>query len=155
MDYIEIQQLVNRFSFALDYCINGGKEFADLFVDGGSYAIDPGNGNPRLFDSRDKLIGLAGGPTCETVKAGPKEAPPGRSNVRHLSESLVIEGTPGGARGKSYCVYPAKDGQFINPQTDGVVGFYVDEYVKTPKGWRFKSRVHELTPPIGPASIFK
>ena len=34
MDYIQIQQLVNRLSFALDYCTNGGQDFADLFING-------------------------------------------------------------------------------------------------------------------------
>ena len=37
-DYIEIQQLVHKLSFALDYCTNGGRDFADLFVDGGQMA---------------------------------------------------------------------------------------------------------------------
>jgi hypothetical protein len=32
---IEIQQLVNRLNFAVDYCGNGGADFADLFVAGG------------------------------------------------------------------------------------------------------------------------
>ena len=32
-DYIEIQQLVNKLNFALDYCTNGGQDFADLFVE--------------------------------------------------------------------------------------------------------------------------
>ena len=46
LDYIAIQQLVNRVNFALDYCTNGGEDFADLFVDGGRYVIDGGDGKP-------------------------------------------------------------------------------------------------------------
>ncbi len=153
MDYIEIQQLVARFSFALDYCTNGGKDFSDLFVEGGSFAIDSGEGAPRVFDTREQLERLAGGPDCSTVKPGPTEAPPGRSNVRHLSESLVVEAAPGGARGKSYAIYPANKGRFLDDATAGQVGIYVDEYVKTPSGWRFKSRVHVLSPVIGASSI--
>jgi hypothetical protein len=150
MDYIEIQQLVAKFSFTLDYCMNRGKDFADLFIDGGWYSIDPGNGKPpTLFATRERLEQLAGGPDCETVKPGPKETPPGRSHVRHLSQSLIIEAAPGGARGKSYAIYPAKDGKYLNPQSVGQLGFFLDEYVKTPNGWRFKSRVHQLAPPIG------
>ena len=42
MDYIEIQQLVNRLNFALDYCGNGGRDFAALFTDDGQYVIDEG-----------------------------------------------------------------------------------------------------------------
>jgi hypothetical protein len=149
MDYIEIQQLVAKFSFALDYCTHGGKDFADLFVEGGSYSIDAGDGNPRVSNTREQLERLAGGPDCSTVKPGASEAPAGRSNVRHVSESLVVEATATGARGKSYAVYPANKGRFINPESAGQVGIFVDEYVKTPNGWRFKSRVHVLSPPIG------
>jgi SnoaL-like protein len=149
MDYIEIQQLVAKFSFALDYCTHGGKDFADLFVEGGSYAIDAGDGNPRVSNTREQLERLAGGPDCSTVKPGASEAPSGRSNVRHVSESLVIEAAPNGARGKSYAIYPANKGRFIDAETAGQVGIFIDEYVKTPSGWRFKSRVHVLTPPIG------
>lgn len=35
MDYTGIQQLVNRLNFALDYCTNGGQDFADLFAENG------------------------------------------------------------------------------------------------------------------------
>lgn len=149
MDYIEIQQLVARFSFALDYCTNGGRDFAELFADGGSYAIDAGDGKPRVFDTREQLERVAGGPDCANVKPGPTETPPGRSNVRHVSESLVVEAAPNGAKGKSYAVYPANKGRFLDAETAGQVGIFVDEYVKTPNGWRFKSRVHVLSPPIG------
>jgi hypothetical protein len=149
MDHIEIQQLVAKFNFALDYCTNGGKDFADLFVEGGSYSIDSGDGKPRVSNTREQLERLAGGPDCAAVKPGPTEAPAGRSNVRHLSESLVVEAAPGGARGKAYAIYPANKGRFIDPATAGQVGIFVDEYVKTPNGWRFKSRVHVLSPPIG------
>src|SRR5688572_33375964 len=62
MDYIEIQQLVNRLNFALDYCTNGGKDFADLFIDGGQFVIDNGEGKPTVRRTRDELISLAGGP---------------------------------------------------------------------------------------------
>jgi hypothetical protein len=83
------------------------------------------------------------------VKPGPTESPAGRSDVRHLSESLVVEAAPGGARGKSYAIYPANKGRFIDAATAGQVGIFVDEYVRTSNGWRFKSRVHVLSPPIG------
>ena len=149
MDYIEIQQLVAKFSFALDYCTNRGKDFADLFIEGGTYSIDSGDGNPRVSSTREQLERLAGGPDCATVKPGPTESPAGRSDVRHLSESLVVEAAPGGARGKSYAIYPANKGRFIDAATAGQVGIFVDEYVRTSNGWRFKSRVHVLSPPIG------
>jgi SnoaL-like protein len=143
MDYIEIQQLVHKLSFALDYCTNGGRDFADLFVDGGQYTIDRGDGKPTIYNTREDLAKVAGGPDCEAVKSPP------RSYVLHLSESLVIEPSPDGARGKSYAIYPANKGKYLQDDVAGQVGFYHDEYVKTADGWRFKSRRHELNPVVG------
>lgn len=143
MDYIEIQQLVNRLSFALDYCTNGGQDFADLFVTGGQFVIDEGNDKPRVFSSREQLVTVAGGPDCKA-----NQLPP-RSYVLHLSEGLVIEASPDGARGKSYAIYPANKGKYLKEDIAGQVGIYHDEYVKTSDGWRLKVRRHETNPVVG------
>lgn len=143
MDYIEIQQLVNKLNFALDYCGNGGRDFADLFIDGGRFVIDRGDGMPIVRDTRDGLIALAGGPSCES-----RETPPS-SYILHLAESLVIEPTPDGARGRSYAIYPASKGKYLDAETAGQLGIYHDEYVRTPDGWRFRSRRHEVNPAVG------
>lgn len=140
MDYIEIQQLVNRLNFALDYCTRGGQDFADLFVEGGQFIIDQGDGKPTVRRTRDELVRLAGGPDCASRKTPPA------SYILHLAESLVIEPAPGGARGKSYAIYPASKGRYYNAETAGQFGLYHDEYVKTPDGWRFRSRRHEVAP---------
>ena len=113
MDYIEIQQLVNKLSFALDYCTNGGKDFADLFIKGGQCTIDEGNGNPLVFHSREQLVAVAGGPDCKADQVPP------RSYIRHLSESLVIEASPGGAQGRSYAVYPASKDKYLKEDVAG------------------------------------
>ena len=141
-DYIAIQQLVNRLNFALDYCTNGGRDFADLFIDGGEYIIDQGNDMPSVRTGRDALIALAGGPTCDSRRTPPS------SYILHLAESLVIEPHPDGAQGKSYAIYPASKGNFLNPETAGQLGLYHDIYVRTAEGWRLKSRRHELNPVI-------
>lgn len=143
MDYIEIQQLVNKLNFALDYCTDGGREFADLFVEGGQFIIDSGDGMPAVRSSRAALIELAGGPDCETRKTPPT------SYILHLAESLVIEPAAGGARGKSYAIYPASKGKYYAEDVAGQLGIYRDEYVRTPGGWRFKSRRHEVNPAGG------
>ena len=143
MDYIEIQQLVNRLNFALDYCTGGGQKFADLFVDGGKFIIDNGEGTPRQMDTREQLIALAGGPDCESRKSPPS------SYILHLAESLVIEASAEGARGKSYAIYPSKMGKYFRDDVAGQLGVYHDEYVKTPDGWRFRSRRHETSPVVG------
>jgi hypothetical protein len=146
-DYVEIQQLVNRLNFALDYCTNGGQDFADLFVEGGRYVIDSGEGEPNVRDSRDALIALAGGPDCESRRTPPT------SNILHLAESLVIEPTPEGARGTSYAIYPSRAGRYLNDETAGQLGLYHDEYVRTPDGWRLRSRRHEIAPQIGDVEL--
>ena len=143
MDYVQIQQLVNRLNFALDYCGSGGRAFADLFVAGGRYVIDRGDGQPTVRDTRDALIALAGGPDCESRRTPPS------SYILHLAESLVIEATAEGARGTSYAFYPSKAGKHLNADTAGQLGFYHDEYVRTPNGWRMRTRRHELNPAIG------
>jgi SnoaL-like domain len=144
LDYIEIQQLVNRLNFALDYCTNGGRDFAQLFIDGGQFIIDEGNGKPQVFNTRQQLIALAGGPDCLALQSAP------RSYILHLAESLVIEPAAGGAHGKSYAIYPANKGKYFKEDVAGQLGLYHDEYVKTPAGWRFKSRRHETSPARGP-----
>ncbi|MET0292173.1 MAG: nuclear transport factor 2 family protein [Steroidobacteraceae bacterium] len=140
MDYIEIQQLVNRLNFALDYCENGGRDFAALFTDDGQYVVDEGDGKSRVFRGVEQLAGLAGGPDCATTRVPP------RSNLAHLAESLVIEPSDSGATGKAYAIYPSRKGKVFQPDVTGQVGLYHDEYAKTSKGWRLKSRRHEVSP---------
>lgn len=142
-DYIAIQQLVNRLNFALDYCTNGGEDFADLFIPGGEYIIDSGDGMPSSRNTRDSLIALTGGPDCES-----RTTPP-TSFILHLSESLIITPTPEGASGMSYAIYPANKGNFLNSETAGQLGIYHDVYVKTASGWKLKSRRHEINPQPG------
>jgi SnoaL-like domain len=142
MDYIEIQQLVNRLNIALDYCTNGGQDFADLFAEGGRFVIDEGNGNPRTFNTRQQLVSLAGGPDCKALQDPP------RSHIRHLAEGLVIQPTPDGAAGTSYAIYPANKGKHLNEDTAGQVGLYHDQYVRTAAGWRFAVRLHETSPVV-------
>lgn len=140
MDFVEIQQLVNRLNFALDYCGNGGRDFAALFTDDGQYVIDEGDGKPRAIRGAEQLAGIAGGPDCAATRVPP------RSNLAHLAESLVIEATPTGARGTAYAIYPSRKGQVFQPEVSGQVGLYHDDYVRTAKGWRIKLRRHETSP---------
>jgi len=142
-DYIEIQQLVNRLNFALDYCGNGGQDFADLFVAAGRFLIDQGDGMPTVIDSRQGLVELAGGPDCESRRTPPS------AYILHLAESLVIEATADGARGISYAIYPSSQGRRFSDEVAGQLGIYYDEYVRTPRGWRFRSRRHVVNPTVG------
>ncbi len=145
-DYIAIQQLVNKLNFALDYCTNGGQDFASLFTEDGEYIIDQGDGNPSVRN-HDQLASLAGGPSCDSRRAAPS------SYILHLSESLVIEAEGDGARGLSYAIYPANHGKYLNEETAGQLGIYHDVYIKTAEGWKIKSRRHETNPVIGEVSL--
>jgi hypothetical protein len=140
MDYVQIQQLVNRLNFALDYCGHGGRDFAALFTADGQYVIDEGDGKPRTIRGPEQLASLAGGPDCSAIRSAP------RSYIAHLAESLVIEPAATGAMGTSYAIYPGRKGKFFQPDVAGQVGLYHDEYVRTAKGWRLKLRRHEVSP---------
>jgi hypothetical protein len=137
MDYLEIQQLNYRYAFALDTCSNHGEDYANLYVDDGVFVVGL---NGMEFKGHAKLVEAAGGPSCARVKNGPVHS--------HTTENLVIEASPEGATGKSYLVYPGDSGKRGDADFDGHVGGYQDVYVRTPKGWRFKSRVHVFPPQI-------
>jgi hypothetical protein len=143
LDYVEIQQLVNRLNFALDYCGDDGREFADLFVEDGRFVIEQGDGMPIVRNSRDELIALAGGPECDSRREPPS------AYILHLAESLVIEPTADGARGKSYAIYPSSQGRRFSDEVAGQLGVYYDEYVRTADGWRFRVRRHVVNPVAG------
>jgi hypothetical protein len=137
LDHIEIQRLLAKYAFALDTCANHANDYADLYTPDGVFV----NGhNGERFEGRARLIVAAGGPGCETH-------PP--LNPRyHTTENVVIEASPEGATGKSYLVYPGLRGEHSDPDHNGYVGGYQDVYVKTAKGWRFKSRIHVFPPQI-------
>jgi hypothetical protein len=143
MDYIEIQQLVNRFNFALDYCTDHGNDLANLFIDAGQYVIDQGDGNPTVIDTRERLIALAGGPDCESRRTPPS------AWILHVAESLIIAPADDGARGLSYAIYPSNKGNYFSDDVAGQLGFYHDHYVRTAAGWRFRTRRHETSPVVG------
>lgn len=143
MDYIQIQQLVNRINFALDYCSNGGRDFADLFVDDGRYVIDNGDGKPRVISGREQLMAMASGPACRATRNPPSPV------ILHTAESLVIEASPSGATGTSYAIYPSFKGKYASEDIAGQIGLYHDEFVRTAGGWRIKARRHESSPAAG------
>lgn len=139
-DYVEIQQLVHRLNFALDYCSHGGRDFADLFADDGRYIVDEGDGKLRSTRGKEALAKLAGGPDCKVVLTPP------RSYLAHLAENLVIEPSKAGAHGEAYAIYPGRKGRHLAQDVSGQVGLYHDDYVRTALGWRLKLRRHEVSP---------
>jgi hypothetical protein len=117
-DYVEIQQLVARYAFALDTADNNGNTYADLFVSDGTFNDTKG---------RDALAALPRGP-----RRGPLY-------VRNYGAPPIIQPAPEGATGIQY----AQAMDFEPGGRTGVLdhfGRYEDVYVRTPQGWRFKSR---------------
>jgi hypothetical protein len=138
-DYIEIQQLVARYAHAIDTCSNNGYDYADLYVPDGQYS---NNRSKTKWIGRDRLAEAAGGGKngCKKLQTG---------DVRsHTTVNLVIEPSPEGAVGKSYLVYPGVRGQHSDADHSGHVGGYQDVYVRTPAGWRFRSRIHVFPPDL-------
>jgi hypothetical protein len=135
-DYIDIQQLVSRYAYAIDECTNRGYDYADLYVADGTFSSSRSGKVLATFAGRDRLAEAARGgmPDCKDVPW---------AGIKHMLVNHVIDPAPGGAVGKVYLIAIGLDGV---PGKVEAQGHYEDVYVKTPKGWRFKSRMHVLAP---------
>jgi len=133
-DYIAIQQLVSKYAYAIDECTNRGYDYADLYTPDGSFSVARGGKILNTSAGRDKLAAAARG-NMEDCKDVPW------AGIVHMLVNHVIEPAPGGATGKVYLIAVGLDGE---PGKVEAQGRYDDVYVKTPQGWRFKSRTHVL-----------
>jgi uncharacterized protein (TIGR02246 family) len=117
-DYVEIQQLYARYVHALD----GGdaEAYAALFTPDGSFNNNVG---------RDALLAFVRSRNA--------------TGTRHINTSLVITPTPEGAKGAVYNIFLNVE---MNPPTVTGASQYQDTLVKTPEGWRFKTRVNTREP---------
>jgi hypothetical protein len=138
-DYAEIQQLSNRYVWAIDACSNGGYDFADLFTDDGEFGLSEQFGVPATrakTKGREALASVAGG----DGKGGCKDPKSMLGyGISHFVVNHVVTPRPGGAVGKTYLLAIGVGG---DPTKIERQGGYEDVYLKTPAGWRFKSRVH-------------
>ena len=139
LDYIEIQQLVARYSRALDTCSNNGYDYADLYTSDGWFAAGRDGQVGNKFQGRDRLAEAAGGAAQNCAKLSQR----GGLWI-HTSANHVITASPEGATGLVDLVYPLERGAGFDIEHMGHVGHYEDVYVKTPQGWRFKSRIHVM-----------
>jgi hypothetical protein len=125
-DYIEIQQLVAHYPYALDRGTDHGRVYAALFTPDGVF-----QGNGQNLKGREEL-----------AKAADKgeDAP---WNVGHFMMNHVIEPGPnGGAVGKQYLLTMSAFGPEENGRRAVSIRqwHYEDVYEKTSEGWLFKSR---------------
>jgi hypothetical protein len=145
-DYMEIQQLVARYPYALDHCTHGGYDYADLYVDDGMFAAATRWGttsdDQRTYVARGRrALAIAAGGAADG-KCLPPEYNRGYG-ATHLLTNVLITATPTGAVGMSRLLVA---GVCSYPHTLELQSGYEDVYVKTAKGWRFKSRIHVLDP---------
>jgi len=134
LDYIESEQLIAKYSRAIDSCSNNGYDYADLYTPDGVFAPTiNGKPGPR-FEGRERLAEASGGGRLECKNVGWI-----KQGVRHIYPNHVITPTPTGAIGVVDMLMIGLGGDPNKIQYDG---YYDDVYVKTPQGWRFKSREH-------------
>jgi len=136
-DYIEIQQLVRKYAWALDGGDNYGYAYADLFTPDGVFVGMNQGPNGRSYQGRDVLAGLA-----RTPAGGP-------TNQRHFTMNHVItpaprQGSGQGAESATGHVYVVMLDVGIagTPNAVNHGGHYDDVYEKTNVGWRFKKRTY-------------
>ena len=111
-DYVEIQQLVSRYSYAVDTHADNGYAYADLFAPDGVFGTTKG---------REALAELAR--TTQKDRGGP-------SYTRHYLTNVIIFPTPEGARGSQYLMaIDVSEGGKPSSVVHG--GRYDDLYVKT------------------------
>jgi hypothetical protein len=115
-DRADIQDLSARYAKALGSC--AAEDYADLFVPGTGYFASNIRGEVA---GRARLIALVqserhcnASQPASAANAAPRPVP-----------AVAVESTPSGASGRADL---------------GAVGYYDDEYVKTPQGWRIKAR---------------
>jgi len=117
-DRAEIQAIAVTYREALLTC--KGEQYADLFATPGGYFASPSRGEVREKKALMEMVG-----SYDRCDAPPAKAPTGGGGPVSISD-VKIEPAPEGAKA-------------LVPYTRGG-GYYDDVYVKTPKGWKFKSR---------------
>jgi hypothetical protein len=137
LDYQQIVQLTNRYAYGIDTCSNNGYDYADVFTPDGVF-IDKNSdqgfkqGGRVLAKGRDALATLIGGGSrgCKTAMIW--------TGWSHIMTNHLITPSPEGATGRIYLLQMGIKG----PGSIERHGGYEDVYVKTPMGWRIKSRTH-------------
>ena len=127
MDYIEIQQLVARYAYALDTAAEHGDAYAQLFTPDGAFVAR--TGHPYEIKGRAQLAAYAAG---DLTHRGP-------AYVRDYATNYIVHPSPEGATGRVYVVW-VEVGENGNPGVVQSGGHYDDVYVKTRDGWRIKTR---------------
>jgi len=134
-DYLDIRQLIDAYPRILDNCTNNGNDYADLYTDDATFGVSSEWGKAKIWFRGREALRRAGGGGQDACR--PRQGPA----QYHLTINPVIYATPEGARSTSTLLTITNA---TTAQGDQVhwEGGYEDTFVKTPAGWRFKSRVH-------------
>jgi hypothetical protein len=117
-DHIEIQQLVERASYALDTAAEKGRAFSRLFTADG--VLKTATSQPVEVKGQEQLAAFAAG---DLAHRGP-------FYVRDYVTNHLIQQSPSGATGRAYLVW-IEVGENGNPGIVQGGGRYDDVYVKT------------------------
>ena len=123
LDYFQIYQLYARYSWSLDSG-NGVARTATFTADG--------TFNSNMSEHKGESAQSLG---ARTTRTGPKPS-------RHILLNIQLTPTPEGADGLAYAILI--NGVSKPGLLSGTPAFYFDKLVKTPDGWRFKSRANWL-----------
>ena len=129
-DKEEMRELQHRYSFALENCpeSNSGYDYADLFTEDGQFGLGTNN---KGRENLARISGRRPDGSCEPNRYR------GPATKIHLNVGEIFMASPEGARGVVNLIMV--DGPGGTPYWDG---WYEDTFARTPKGWRFKQRVH-------------
>jgi hypothetical protein len=134
LDYFQIQQLVAKYARAIDTCSNNGYDYADLFTPDGYFAPSMNGKVEAKWQGREQLAEVSGGGA-----GGCKNVPWIAEGIHHIYVNHIITPTTEGATGAVDMLMIGLGG---DPNKIEYDGYYEDVYVRTPQGWRFKSRTH-------------
>ena len=134
-DYIEIRQLIEGYPYVLDSCSNNGYDYADQYTKDGTFGVSANWGDDGKVWYRGRQE-LATAPCACKKVCGPTAA-----GHHHLIVNMIIKPIPGGAYSRStlLMITGGADAKSSKMQWQGG---YEDTFVKTDRGWRFKSRRH-------------
>jgi len=128
-DYLDSRALANNYAYGLDTGADNGNLYASVFAEDGEF-----HGPPATPDSTARFD-AKGRDLLRTFAVSGR----GSAYVRHFVTNHLIEPAPEGAKGKVYLLV-IDIGQDGKPTTVNMGGHYEDVYVKTPEGWKIKTR---------------
>lgn len=136
-DYLDIRQLIDRYTHVLDNCTNNGNDYADLFTEDATFGVSSEwGGDAKIWFRGREALRRAGGGGEDACRPPTTETP-----SYHVNINPVITPAQDGAKAISTLLTITND----TDQRGDIVhweGGYEDTFEKTPDGWRFASRVH-------------